>query len=264
MVSWRHIETLQITPIPGSITYLQDVVFVPASAGKPARYILAQDLSGNTRFLLYNADGSFTGEWMVVKDGGHGATFKAYRSAAGNMYIWTWVHNETRADRILWQRGKTVSAGTPMDYKGGRPMDGPGNLIGFRRAGKTTETISVHNRLGFTDGAGGVSSAPLHEVTVKKTSRVQQCWAVGANRFYRLSGKTNQDAGKGTLRHVLEVFSWSGKIVQTVDLTSMHVPTTSDEPEGLSFRNGNLIVGKREGGGRPNRSYPLWEITGLV
>ena len=151
-----------------------------------------------------------------------------------------------------------------MDYKGGRPMDGPGNLIGFRRAGKTTETISVHNRIGFTDGTGGISAAPMHEVTVKKTTRTQQCWAVAANRFYRLSGHTNQDPGKGTMRAVLEVFSWSGKIVQTVDLTRMFVPSTSIEPEGLAFRNGNLIVGQREGGGRPNRSYPLFEITGLV
>ena len=66
-------------------------------------------------------------------------------------------------------------------------------------------------------------------------------------------------AGKATL----EVFTWQGERVQTVDLTDLAAkyPSTSAEFEGLSFDgDGNLLVGEREGGTKPHRSYLVWRL----
>jgi hypothetical protein len=273
--SWssKPIVTLAISKIPGDVTYLQAVCKVAGGVvnGKKVAdiYVLAQDpgAKGDTRFLAFNSGGGYINS-MTVKNGGHGSTFHAYRSAAGNLYIWTLIGST--AYRIKWQPGKTVTSSSSgvekMAYGTARPVGTYEHYVGFRAANDTHETFTIHDRFGFTDPKNN-TSRPIRKVTVKKrTDYTQQTWSVSDTRIYRFMGKTNTDAPKGTRKHILDVFDWAGKLLlDRFDLTAMAVPTTSDEPEGLTFTGtpGSVLAGKREGGSKPNRSYPIWQLTGL-
>lgn len=268
--SWsaKPIVTLKIPQIPGDVTYLQAVVKVAGGVvnGKTIAdiYVLAQDpgAKGNTRFLAFSTNGTYLNS-MTVKNGGHGASFHAYRSAAGNLYIWTLIGDY--AYRIAWQPGKTVTTGTKMAYGTARPVGTYESFVGFRAATDTHETLSIHDRFGWTDPKNNSAKAIKRVTIAKRKDYVQQTHAVSSTRIYRFLGKTNQDPGKGTRKHILDVFDWAGKLLSSVDLTAMSVPTTSDEPEGLTFTGtpGSVLAGKREGGSKPNRSYPIWQLTGL-
>ena len=252
--------------MPNPINYLQGVVRVGAMTATSGEkfdecYIMAQDpdKAGDTRFVKFYADGRYQ-SWMTVKNGGHGQTFHAYRSAAGNLYIWTYIG--TTAYRIPWQSNMIVTTGEKSDYKGARPVGSYEPFVGWRKADSTKETFYLHNRFDFLAG----KTTPLKQVTISKaTNLTQQSWAVSETRIYRLLGKTNQEPGTGTKRHVLDVFDWNGKnLLNDFDLTKMSVKTTSDEPEGVTFdADGNLMVGKREGGSKPYRSYPIWTMKNL-
>jgi hypothetical protein len=256
--------------VPGSVSYLQGVVRVAgcttANGTKHAVvYVLAQDYEnkGNTRFLLFSANGTYVNS-MTVKNGGHGQTFHAYRSAAGNLYIWTLIG--AAAYRIAWQPGKTVTTGTKMAYGDARPVGTFEHWVGFRDATDTRETFTLHDRFGFTDPANN-SPKPVKKVTVnKRTSPTQQSWAFSDTRIYRLFGATNQNPPNGSKLHLLDVLDWSGEVLTTIDITRMSVPTSSDEPEGITFTGtpGALLVGKREGSSdKSKRTYPIWQMTGL-
>jgi len=273
--SWssKPVVTLAISKIPGDVSYLQGVVKVAGGVvnGKKVAdiYVLAQDPGnkGDTRFLAFNSGGGYINS-MVVKNGGHGSTFHAYRSAAGNLYIWTLIGST--AYRIKWQPGKTVTSSSSgvdkMAYGTARPVGTYEHFVGFRAANDTHETFTVHDRFGFTDPKNNTAK-PIRRVTVaKRTNYTQQTWSVSDTRIYRFMGKTNTDAPKGTRLHILDVFDWSGKLLlDRMDLTAMSIPTTSDEPEGLTFTGtpGSVLAGKREGGAKENRSYPIWQLTGL-
>lgn len=258
-------------PSSRNVSYLQAVVRVgPVDTDDGEHfdecYVLAQDLEnkGNLRFGLCDSSGRFTGEWMMVNGAGHGQTFHAYRSAAGNLYVWC---GEDPAYRYAWQNGKTVSksSGTKMDYKGSRPVGSHEPWVGFRDATSSQETFYLFDRTDFT---GNVNrTKPAKSVTIaKQTKRSQQTWSVSEDRIYRLSGSTNDNPPKGTMLHVLEVFDWSGKCLLTLDVTAMSIDTTSDEPEGITFSGtpGSVLAGKREGSTDPKkRSYPIWSLTGL-
>lgn len=260
------------TPDPNrNVSYLQGVVRVAAMTDSDGQhhdavYVVGQDYgnSGDLRFGLMRADGVYTDEWMQVNDGGHGQCFHAYRSAAGNLYVWC---GEDPAYRYKWQPGKKVakSSGDKMDYKGGRPVGSYEPWVGFRNATDTKETLSLFDRTDFTDGTN--RSTPAKEVTIaKRTDYTQQTWAVSEDRIFRLYGSTNQNPGSGKNLHILDVYSWAGTCLGTFDLTAMTVDTTSDEPEGLTFTGtpGDLMAGKREGSTDPaKRSYPIWTVVGL-
>lgn len=262
--------TLRVSGMPDTVTYLQSLVRVAPLSNEngswPERFVMAQDPGkrGDTRFVLFDATGHYLDE-MLVRDGGHGQTFHAYRSAAGVLWVWTMIG--TRAFRIPWRSRGTITASSdgvePADFKGRRPVGTHEPYVGFRGANDTRETFSLHDRVDFVGG----NTTPLLEVTVpKRTSMTQQTWALSPERIYRLMGATNQVPGKGTRRHILDVFSWDGALlVDRLDVTAMTVPTTSDEPEGLTFTGspGQLLAGKREGGSKPKRSYPIWTITGV-
>jgi hypothetical protein len=230
------------------------------------RFVVGQDVnnSGDLRFIVLHPDGTYQGEWMTVKDAGHGQTFHAYRSTGGTLYVWC---GEDPAYRYSWQKGKTVSrsSGTKMDYKGSRPVGSHEPWVGFRNATDTKETFYLFDRTDFTDGTNRTHPAKTVTIT-KQTKRSQQSWAVTADRIYRLSGSTNSDPPHGTMLHVFEVFDWSGARLLELDVTGMAISTSSDEPEGVTFTGtpGSVLVGKREGSTDPaKRSYPLWILTGL-
>lgn len=260
------------TPNPDrNVSYVQAGVRVgPVTTddGKtyPECYVAAQDLEnkGNLRFARFHDHGDYCDEWMQVNDAGHGQTFHAYRSAAGNLYVWC---GENPAYRYKWQNGKTVSrtSGDKMDYKGCRPVGSHEPWVGFRDATDTKETFYLFDRTDFT---GNVNrTKPAKSVTIaKQTARSQQSWAVTADRIYRLSGSTNSNPPHGTMLHVFEVFDWSGKRLLELDVTAMAMETTSDEPEGVTFTGtpGSVLVGKREGStDSRKRSYPFWKMSGL-
>lgn len=268
------IVRLSMAQIPSPVNYLQAVVRVAGCemVGRtiPAMYVLAQDPDnkGNTRFHLFSASGIYTST-MTVRDGGHGATFHAYRSAAGNLYIWTLIGKV--AYRIKWQPGKTITATSPgvtrMAYGTARPVGTFENLVGFRAASSTHETFTIHDRFGFTDPSKN-DSRPIRKVTVKKRADyTQQSWSMSMSRIYRIMGKTNRDAGNGGRKHILDVFDWSGKLLlDRFDLTAMSLPrATSDEPEGLTFSGtpGSVLAGKRSGPNNRSRTYPIWQMVGL-
>ena len=273
--SWvkTPIVKLSMAKIPNPVNYLQGVVRVAGNVvnGKQQQhiYVLAQDpdAKGNTRFLAYSAGGTYLNS-MTVKNGGHGQTFHAYRSAADNLYIWTLIGDY--AYRIKWQPGRTVTSSSSgvekMAYGTARPVGTYESYVGFRAATSTHETFSLHDRFGWTDPKNNSAKA-LKRVTVKKrTSHTQQSWAFSSTRIYRLLGKTNTDAGRGTNKHILDVLDWTGKLLTTVDVTTMSLPgATSDEPEGVTFTGtpGSVLVGKRSGPNNHTRTYPLWQMTGL-
>ena len=100
-------------PADRNVSYLQACVRVAAMTdnnGKawPVVYLVGQDYNntGDLRIGLCSASGVYDGQYMTVKDGGHGQTFHAYRSAAGNLYVWC---GEDPAYRYKWQPGKSVS-----------------------------------------------------------------------------------------------------------------------------------------------------------
>lgn len=268
------IVKLSMAKIPSPVNYLQAVVRVAgvdSSHGKWAPiYVLAQDPNGkgDTRFLAFSANGTYINS-MTVKDGGHGQTFHAYRSAAGNLYIWTLIGSI--AYRISWQPGKTVTAKskgvTKMAYGNARPVGTYEHYVGFRAANSTKETFTLHDRFGFTDPDHN-SAKPIKKVSLAKdTSPTQQSWAVTDTRIYRFRGKTNTDAGKGSKKHVLDVYDWSGRaLLRDFDVTAMSLPgATSDEPEGVTFSGtpGTVLVGKRSGPSNKSRTYPIWQMVGL-
>ena len=274
--SWLKdpIVKLLMAKVPGPVDHLQGVVKVaPVTSGSKkfsSVYILAQDpgAKGDTRFLAFSTNGTYINS-MTVKDGGHGASFHAYRSAAGNLYIWTLIGDV--AYRIAWQPGKTITARSggvqKMAYGTARPVGTYESYIGFRASSGGNETFSIHDRFGYTDPKNNSAKA-LKRVTVPKDARpVQQTVAMSLSRIYRFRGHTNTDAGKGSKLHVLDVLDWSGKVLlKDFDVTAMSLPgATSDEPEGLTFTGtpGSLLVGKRSGPTNKSRTYPIWQMTGL-
>jgi hypothetical protein len=260
------------TPDPDrNVSYMQAVVRVAgltATDGTvyPELYLVAQDLNnnGNLRFAALGADGAYGSSWMTVNDAGHGQTFHAYRSAAGNLYIWC---GENPAYRYTWAPNQTVarSSGTKMDYQGCRPVGSHEPWVGFRDATDTKETFHLFDRTDFTDGTN--RTRPVKSVTIsKQTKRSQQSWCVDERRIYRISGSTNDNPPHGNMLHVLEVFDWSGTRLLELDVTGMAISTTSDEPEGLTYTGapGSVLAGKREGSTDPaKRSYPLWTLVGM-
>jgi hypothetical protein len=254
------------------VSYAQAVVRVgPVTTDDgtqhPECYVLAQDYEnkGDIRFYLARADGHYADQWFQVNDAGHGQTFHAYRSAAGNLYVWC---GENAAYRHKWQSGAKVSktSGTKMDYKGCRPVGSHEPWVGFRDATDTKETFYLFDRTDFTDGTNRTN--PKKSVTVnKRTDITQQSWAVTEHRIYRITGSTNDDPPNGKGLHQLDVLDWSGRLLLSkFDITKMAISTTSDEPEGLTFTGtpGSVLAGKREGSTDPaKRSYPLWKMTNL-
>lgn len=261
--------TLRISKMPEPVTYLQSLVRVAPLSNEngswPERFVMAQDPGkrGDTRFVLFDKGGDYLDE-MTVKDGGHGQTFHAYRSVVGNLWLWTLIGDT--AYRIKWRSLSRVTANSNdvvrADFQGRRPVGSHEPYVGFRGANSSHEIFTLHNRFDFADGR----RTPLLEVSVRKrTSMTQQTWAVTRKRIYRLMGSTNKSPGKGTRRHILDVYSWDGiLLIDRMDVTKMTVHTTSDEPEGLTFTGtpGQLLAGKREGGSKPRRSYPLWTVMG--
>ena len=264
---------LSMAKVPGPVSYLQGAVRVAGVTvnGKVIApvYVMAQDLEGtNTRFLAFTAQGSYINS-MTLKTKEHGQSFHAYRSAAGNLYIWTMFGST--AYRIRWQPGKTLHSRSPgvekMAYGSARPVGTYESFVGFRSATSTHETITLHDRFGFTDPDNN-SAKPIKRVVLKKDmTPTQQSWAVSLSRVYRLNGATNTDAGEGKAKHVLDVFDWAGKpLLMDFDITSMSLPgATSDEPEILTFTGtpGSLLVGKRSGPNNHGRTVPIWQMTGL-
>jgi murein DD-endopeptidase MepM/ murein hydrolase activator NlpD len=262
--------TLKTKDMPSPVTYLQGVVRVAALRDNDGKlwnecYVMAQDINneGDTRFVLFDDDGNYQ-SWMLVPNGGHGQTFHAYRSIAGNLWIWTLIGDV--AYRIMWASGKSVTPKSEhvhkADYKGCRPVGTHEPFIGWRDADSTYETFYLHNRYDFVDG----KTTPLKTVKVKKgTNLTQQSWTMDDKRIIRLYGKTNLDPGEGTKKHVIDVLNWKGELLlNDFDITDMTVDTTSDEPEGVTWdERGDLLAGKREGGSKPNRSYPIWTIKNI-
>jgi hypothetical protein len=271
--SWSSKPTiiLPMKDVPGDLSYIQDVCLVngvtldDGTVYDPC-WIVAQDYNnaGDIRFLKFDDTGKFQ-SWFQVNDAGHGSSFYAYRSAAGNLYVWC---GEDAAYRHSWQSSKKVgkTSGDKMDYKGARPMGGYGSdRVAFRNATDTKETFSIFDRTDFTDGSN--RTKPIKEVTIsKQTARTQQTTAASESRIYRLSGSTNDNPPHGTKLHVLEVFDWAGKRLLEMDVTAMYIETTSDEPEGLTFSGnpGSLMASKREGSTDPSkRSVPVWTMSNL-
>jgi hypothetical protein len=228
-------------------------------------YVLGQDYEnkGDLRFYLAYADGTYAEQWFQVNDGGHGSSFHAYRSAAGNLYVWC---GENPAYRYKWQSGKKVSksSGEKMDYKGCRPVGSHEPWVGFRDATDTKETLYLFDRTDFTDGTN--RTQPVKSVTISKTNLTQQSLCLDEHRIYRISGSTNDNPPHGTGLHVVDVFDWTGAKLLTLDVTAMSIETTSDEPEGLTYTGtpGSVLAGKREGSSDPKkRSYPLWQLVGM-
>lgn len=258
--------------IKASVSYLQAGNRIRAVDQDPVVYAIAQDYknSGDTKIGIFDGHGGDYGDPMMIKDGGHGQTFHAYRSSAGNLYIWTLIGDY--AYRIKWQPGKTITTSSSgvekMAYGKGRPVGSHEYLVGFRTATDDQETLSVHDRRGFTD-PDNYSDDPIHKVTInKRTDRTQQTWAVSRDRIYRLYGSTNETCGSSSGKHTLDVLDWSGKmLLSAFDLRNMYRPgATENEPEGLTFTGepGSLLVGMREGGASAEeRSYVWWEMTGL-
>jgi len=255
-----------------SVSYLQAGVRVAAQEGYSEIYVLAQDYknSGDTKFGCFYPDGRSAKNSMIIKDGGHGQTFHAYRSAAGNLYVWTLIGDY--AYRIKWQTGKTITTSSSgvekMAYGKARPVGTYESYVGFRSANDTDETLSIHDRYGFTDPDNN-SADPIKQVKIKKrTDRTQQTWAVSLDRIYRLYGSTNETCGSSSGKHTLDVLDWSGKLLlDRFDLRNMYRSgATENEPEGITFTGepGTVLVGMREGGSSVNaRSYVWWQMTGL-
>jgi len=255
-----------------SVSYLQAGVRVAAQDGYSEIYVLGQDYknSGDTKFGLFYPDGHSAKQNMIIKDGGHGQTFHAYRSAAGNLYVWTLIGDY--AYRIKWQTGKTITASSSgvekMEYGKARPVGSYEHYVGFRSANDTEETMTIHDRFGFTDPDNN-SADPIHKIKIKKrTDRTQQSWAVSLDRIYRLYGSTNETCGSSGGKHTLDVLDWSGKmLVNGLDLRNMYRSgATENEPEGITFTGepGSVLVGMREGGSSVSaRSYVWWKMTGL-
>jgi len=266
-------KVLSMDAVPGSVSYLQGVCRVDAmTCDDGTKYnpywIVAQDYNneGNIRFLCFRDDGTFV-NWMQVNDAGHGQTFYAYRSAAGNLYVWA---GEDPAYRYAWKPGKTVSrtSGEKMDYKGARPMGGYVDRIMFRDATDTKETFYLFDRTDFTDGTN--RTKPIKQVTLTKdTSPTQQGWWASESRIYRLRGSTNEDTEHNhDGLHRLDVYDWNGTaLLRDFDVTDMHRSgCTEDEPEGgvVFTPPGPIYAGKREGSASASkRDYVLWQLEGM-
>ena len=268
---WKHHKTLSLNGVSGSVSYLQGMARVDAmteddGTSHAERWIVAQDYNnaGDIRFLMFDSSGKYI-DWMQVNDAGHGQTVYAYRSAAGNLYVWC---GEDPSYRYPWNSGKKVSrtSGDKMDYKGGRPQAGYHDRVAFRSATDTKETISIFDRTDFTDGTN--RSKPIKEVTLsKRTDLTQQSWSCNESRIYRIYGSTNESPDPSGGKHVLDVFDWAGTcLLSKFDVTGMHLSgSDEDEPEGLCFAaNGAVLAAKREGGASASaRDYVVWEMTGL-
>lgn len=265
-------KVLKMTNVPGSVSYLQGCMKVNAVHNDDGDWdpcwIVAQDYenNGDIRFLLFNDAGTYQ-NWFQVNDAGHGQTFYAYRSAAGNLYVWC---GEDAAYRHKWASGKKVSktSGTKLDYKGARPMGGYDDRVAFRNATDTKETFSLFDRTDFTDGTN--RTKPIKEVTVsKRTSYTQQSYLATESRIYRIYGGTDENCkGSPTKKHTADVFDWSGTLLLSDwNITEMHQSSSTEcEPEGIAGvgNPGAILWGKREGpGSASKRSYVIWESTGL-
>lgn len=269
---WKLKIALPMTNVPGSVSYLQgfchvDPVTTDDGHKYAERWVVAQDYNneGDLRFLLFDENGKYL-DWMQVNDAGHGQTIYAYRSAAGNFYVWC---GEDPAYRYKWQSGKKVSrsSGTKMDYKGARPMAGYNDRVAFRDATDSKETFSIFDRTDFTDGTN--KTKPKKTVTVsKRTTYGQQGWGCNESRIFRLMGSTDENCSSGGKMHILDVMDWTGKLLlDQFDVTNMHRSgSTECEPEGIAFStNGSVAyAGKREGpASASKRAYVVWELTGM-
>jgi len=265
-------KVLKMTNVPGSVSYLQGCMKVNAvhndSGDWDECWIIAQDYEneGDIRFLWFDKNGTYK-NWFQVNDAGHGQTFYAYRSAAGNLYVWC---GEDAAYRHLWASGKKVNktSGTKMDYKGARPMGGYDDRVAFRDASDTKETIYLFDRTDFTDGTN--RTKPIKQVTLnKRTSYTQQSYFATESRVYRIYGSTDENCkGSPTKKHTFDVFDWSGKLLLgDWNITEQHQSSSTEcEPEGIAGVGtpGAILAGKREGpGSASKRSYVIWELTGL-
>lgn len=266
-------RVLSMDDVPGSVSYLQGVMRVPGMTDNDGQthnpyWIVAQDYNneGNIRFLCFRDDGTLANH-MTVNDAGHGQTFYAYRSAAGNLYVWC---GENPAYRYAWQPGETVSrsSGDKMDFKGGRPMGGYPDRVCFRDATDTKETFYLFDRTDFTGGDNRTN--PLRSCTLsKRTDKTQQSWAASDDRIYRIYGSTNEDTEhEHDDRHIVDVYTWDGDcLVDGMDITDMFQPGASEsEPEGICFTAspGEVLAGIREGSASASeREYVLWRMVNL-
>ena len=265
-------KVLPMTQVPGSVSYLQGVMHVNGCTTDEGDvydpcWIVAQDYNnaGDIRFLKFTESGTYQ-SWFQVNDAGHGQTFYAYRSAAGNLYVWC---GENAAYRHAWASGKKVSktSGTKMDYKGCRPMGGFHDRVAFRDATDTTETFYLFDRTDFTDNTN--RSTPLKSRKVnKRTDRAQQSYGATNDRIYRIYGSTNETPGSSSGKHSLDVYDWAGNLLlDRMDLSKMfRSGCDENEPEGISFVStpGAILCGMREGpASASKRSYVLWEMTNL-
>ncbi len=272
--AWKTTPTivLPMTNVPGSVSYLQGCVKVAAVHSDDGDWdecwIVAQDYNndGDIRFLLFNKSGVYQ-NWFQVNDAGHGQTFYAYRSAAGNLYVWC---GEDAAYRHKWASGKKVSktSGTKMDYKGARPMGGYNDRVAFRDASDTKETFYLFDRTDFTDGTN--RTTPIKKVTVsKRTSYTQQSYLATESRIYRIYGSTDENCqGSPTKKHTFDVFDWAGNLLLgDFNITEAHRSSSDEcEPEGIAGAGspGAILMGKREGpASASQRAYVIWELTGL-
>lgn len=272
--AWKSTPTIRLamSSVPGSVSYLQGCVKVAAvhtdDGDWDECWVVAQDYdnAGNIRFLLFDKFGTYQG-WFQVNGAGHGQTFYAYRSAAGNLYVWC---GEDAAYRHKWASGKKVSktSGDKMDYKGARPMGGYDDRVAFRDASDTKETFYLFDRTDFTDGTN--RTKPMKTCTIsKRTSYTQQSYLATETRIYRIYGSTDENCkGNPTKKHTFDVYDWSGKcLLGDFNITEMHQSSSTEcEPEGIagSASPGSILAGKREGpASASKRSYVIWELTGL-
>ena len=246
----KPFRVLETSKMPGAVTYLQDFEFIPETG----EIVLAQDpnKSGNTKFHLWAKDGSYKSS-RTVTDGGHGQSFRAVNVEGTGIRLLT--HKNETGVVVNFLSNVTKTLGTDS-----RPTGAPLGLCGLRRATTTEETLSLYK---VADVLKANWAGRLRQVKLKKlpVTAVQQSWACSPEFVFRLSGKTAKPAGAG--KATLEVFTWQGERVQTVDLTYLAAkyPSTSAEFEGLSFDgDGNLLVGEREGGTKPHRSYLVWRL----
>ena len=244
----KPFAVLKASTMPNPVTYLQDFEYIPETR----EFLLAQDVADNLRIHRFGADGVHE-DYMTVADGGHGQSFRAFKADNGQLRVLTM--KGVQAWNLPYRTGTATALGTESRLTGAPP-----GLCGMRKATATEETLSLY---GISDVLKGSWEGRLRRVTLKKlpASATQQSWACSPEFVFRLSGKTAKPAGAG--KATLEVFTWQGERVQTFDLTKLAAkyPSTSAEFEGLSFdADGNLLVGEREGGSKPHRSYVIWKL----
>lgn len=258
------IATLNVKSLPDR-TLLQGFYYSPrvriGSRTFGGQWILQQaDTVGvkleHQVFWPFSADGKTHGAATILYNAGHGnGNFYARRSALGNLWLWTAWRGRVGRTRLrpgVFELGDrdcyVVPAFTKSAAQSPIPAQ-PWDLV-IRTASDRDETYTWRKERDVTAGRDKV----IGRITVpKRGPGPHQGAAANRTQLSVLNGKTNE-------QQIVRTYGWDGRLRSELDVSDIDLPnTSSDEPEGLGWMNGHLLIAKRTGSAA-KRQLGIWQL----